>query len=232
MGVTNFDSLTLSGDLIVGGDITVTGDIALDDVTLDDATIADLTVSTSAVFPAGAIARAALAAETGIYRQLLQTLRTITGLVLDATGGAALHKIVAGAYGTGTMELRGNDANNNTVTSTSSFEFILPPEYVAGGAITLRVNGKTSGAGTITAQTLDAEAFKVAADGTAGSDICATTIRTLTQTATDFDFTITPTGLVAGDKLRFNIQSLVTISDTTTTRTHISDVQVRCAIKG
>lgn len=205
MGVTNFDSLTLGSNLVVGGTVSL---------------------------PAGSVGRAALTQETGIFRQALQTLRTITGLVLDATGGAALHKIVAGAYGTGTMELRGNDASSNTVTSTSSFEFILPEGYVAGGAISLVINAKTSGGGTITAQTIDAECFKVAADGTAGADICATAIQTISQTATNYTFAITPTGLVAGDKLRFNIQSLVTISNATATRTHISDVVVQCAVKG
>lgn len=178
------------------------------------------------------LARQYLAAETAIFRQPLQLLRTITGLVLDATGGAALHKIVAGAFGTGTMELRGNDASSNTVTSTSSFEFVLPPEYVAGGAVTVRVNAKTSGAGTISAQTLDVEAFEVNADGTAGSDICATAIQTISQTSANYDFTITPTGLLPGDKLRINLQSLVTISNATATRTHISDVAVLCAVKG
>lgn len=206
MGTTNLDSLELASNLTVSGTVDL---------------------------PAGSLARADLATETAHFPIDLQRgISTITGLPLDTTGGAALLKIVAGAYGTGTLELRGNDANNNTITSTGSFVFVLPENYVSGAAITLRVYANSSGSGTITVRTIDAEAYLLAVAGTAGSDLCATTIQTLTGSNAAYDFTITPTGLVAGDKLRINLQGVLTITDATATRLVITDVRILTSVKG
>ncbi len=180
--------------------------------------------------PDSSIPRSALIAElNALTLPLAYNVRNIDGTVLDATGGATKYKIVAGAFGTGTMELRGNDANNNTVTSDGLVEFVLPPEYVSGTGITVRLNARSNGAGTITVRTVDIEAFKVATDGAAGSDLCTTNAQTITGTAANYDFVIDPTGLVAGDKLRFNVRSILTITDTTATRIILSNIQLRLA---
>ncbi|MFH1731830.1 MAG: hypothetical protein ABIF82_09295, partial [Planctomycetota bacterium] len=80
----------------------------------------------------------------------------------------------------------------------------------------------------------DCEAYELATAGTTAGDICATTIATLTATTmTDVAFTITPTDLVAGDKLlvflRVAIQETIGGGDITA---NIGDIQVKCDIKG
>jgi hypothetical protein len=193
---------------------------------------ATVLVTTTPQGTPGVLSRGDLAAESAdLVKDIQGDLRTITGLTLTATGGAALHKIVAGAYGTGTMELRGNDTNNDTVTSTSSFLVALPHEYVAGSAVTLKVTSLTSGAELTTTRTLDAEAFLVAKDGSAGADLVSTLIQTITAIAAEYSFVITPTGLVAGNKLRVNLQNVVT--STGVDRAHISDVRLTLgSVKG
>lgn len=193
------------------------------------------TLGSAPSVPDGSFARVKLATEAAALHTLnLQSLcRNIDGTVLDATGAATKWKIVAGAFGTGTLELRGNDANTNTVTSDLETVFILPVNYVAGSAITIRLFSHTTGAGTITARTIDAELFKMGTDGTAaGGDLVTTAAQTITGTSAAYDFVVTPTGLVAGDALRLNVRGSVAISDATATRTHLTAARVLIDIKG
>lgn len=119
-------------------------------------------------------------------------------------------------HGTNTPNLYTEQANGNAKTDMGRCEFVLPPEYVAGGAITLRVHARTNpvaaggGAGT---STLDAQVHKSNREAGAGSDICATGAQSINSaTWADKDFTITPTGLVAGDLL--DIELTIAVNDT------------------
>lgn len=79
------------------------------------------------------------------------------------------------------------------------FEFAVPDNYVAGKAITLRVNAGMKTTVADTTATLDAEVVRQAAPST---DICATAAQSINSlTAADKDFTITATSVVPGELL-------------------------------
>lgn len=103
----------------------------------------------------------------------------------------------AGSVVTGTTTNGGVTAS---ASETCAFQVALPDNYTDGAAITLRVRAKVSATRQVS-QTVDAVVKQVQADGTLGSDINATAAINLTTSYADHDFTITPTGLVAGDLL-------------------------------
>lgn len=110
--------------------------------------------------------------------------------------------LVTGTPGTNAPSLRGVDFGGASTDEKSAFEFVLPPEYDAGESITVRASAgmlTTISDGTAT---LDCECWTDDGDGTVGSDICATAAQSINSlTFANIDFTITPTGLSAGDKL-------------------------------
>lgn len=124
---------------------------------------------------------------------------------LDATGSATLWKL-AGTVGTAT-NLQTAAAQNNTKTGVGLWEFTVPSRYHDGDNINLAVNVQRNvSAGTTLTTTVDVEVWKLARDGTAGSDICATAAQTSTSTAAaDKAFTITGASLAIGDRLLIRV---------------------------
>lgn len=100
--------------------------------------------------------------------------------------------------------VKGNASNNNAKTDFAAFQFILPPDYKAGGAITVRLRVKKDTTPATVSDTCDVIA-KLVGDGAVGSDICATAAQQVTTSYANYDFTITPTGLVPGDVLDLRI---------------------------
>ena len=186
----------------------------------------------------GTIARSDLTQEAlAKYRIPLMNVRTGSGLVLDATGGAGLFKISAGGTGSGTLVLVGEDTSSNTKTDIVMFEWAVPPEYVASETIECDVTVKVdeSGVGVAGTETLQVECFEVGTDGTAGADLASGGAQDLTaggdvfQTITS---TITDAGVAAGDKLIFVITGIVTETNGTAVHMEIGDINVQCDIKG
>jgi len=98
------------------------------------------------------------------------------------------------------------DLKTTTTTCYSRFQFYMPAEYDPGQTITLRIRAgmKTTIAGT--SATIDAEVFKADRDGSCGADICATAAQDCNNLVNaDYDFTITPTGVIVGDILDVRI---------------------------
>ncbi len=187
---------------------------------------------------AAAIARSKLAQEDlAVYRIPIQNCRSNTGLVLDVTGGATLFSIVNGGFGTGTLTLKGEDALSNTKTDTLCFEYPLPPEYVDGQTIEVDVEVKvdSSGAGNASVETLQVEAWLLGDAGAVGSDLASGGAQNLAaggdvfQTITS---SITPTGLVAGDKLIIFVQTVITEDAATAVFAVIGNIEVQLDIKG
>ena len=140
--------------------------------------------------------------------------RYASGNTVDATGAAGNPKIIPGGWGSGTLKLEGQDAHGATKTETVQFEVTLPDSYVAGETVTLSVSGRFSdtGTGTMSAKSIDVEAYEVAEAGTAGADICATAAQTLTTSMAAYAFTLTPTALIAGDKINIFARIVLTES--------------------
>jgi predicted RecA/RadA family phage recombinase len=121
---------------------------------------------------------------------------------LPATAGNDDMGLITGTPGTDAPTLQGVDFGGTATDEKGAFEFQLPPEYRAGETITVRVRGAMLTTVSDGTATVDVECWKAGDDGAAGSDICATAAQSINSlTPANKDFTITPTGLVAGDRL-------------------------------
>jgi hypothetical protein len=103
---------------------------------------------------------------------------------------------------------------------------------VAGETVTLRVKARVTGLLQVS-ETIDAEVYK--GDGAAGvgADLCTTAAQTLTATFANYDFTVTPTSLAAGDLL--DIQLTGAVNDTGGTANklvEIGSVEMLLDVKG
>jgi hypothetical protein len=138
----------------------------------------------------------------------LFAVRYADGSIPDTTGAAGNPLISMGGYGSGTGIFQGEDAQAALKTETLCFDFALPECYVAAQTVTVNCTARFNDAGTNTesTKTIDCEVYEVAEAGTVGSDLCATAIQTLTDTMAQYAFTVTATGLAAGDLLRVFFQ--------------------------
>lgn len=121
--------------------------------------------------------------------------------VVDAAPGASL---LGQAATTAGVNLVGNAVSGNTKTDYAQIDAVLPPWYVAGAAITVRIRAKWTTTLLTVSSLVDAE-VKVAADGTLGSDICTTAAQQVTTSFANYNFTVTPTGRVAGETLTIRV---------------------------
>lgn len=116
-----------------------------------------------------------------------------------ATGANDDLAIVYNTFLTEGPSIETGDVKNGNSARKIGFQFAVPPEYVAGQTLTLRIHAgmKTTVAGT--SCTVDAQVAR-SADPTV--DICATAAQSINSlTAADKDFTLTPTDVVPGDLL-------------------------------
>ena len=143
------------------------------------------------------------------YPVPLTSVRWADGTIPDTTGAAGNPALVMGGYGSGTGILLGEDAQAALKTETVYFDFSIPECYVASETAQVRSTARFNDAGTNseTTKTIDCEAYEVAEAGTAGSDICATAIQTLTAAMAAYTFTVTDAGLAPGDLLRVFFQA-------------------------
>lgn len=138
----------------------------------------------------------------------LETWRVIaTGALLGAAAGtpAGAFGLTYGTHGTASPKIVAEAASGASVTNKMRRSFILPPEYVSGESVTVRVRAiEAVGAATV-ATTVDVECYE--ADGASGisADLCATAAQDVTAVVGNKDFVITPTDLVAGDTLDIEI---------------------------
>jgi hypothetical protein len=178
---------------------TVLHGLALEGAATDDQV--EALISASAIL--GAIARSAITQQDLVpYPVPVAQLRVWDAPSTVAVAATAANDDLAVVYNTHltagpTVET--GDVKTTTSTRKVGFEFVIPPEYVAGQTITLRANAgmKTTVAGTSAA--ID---FLVARRAAPTVDVCATAAQSINSlVAADKDFTITPTDCVPGDIL-------------------------------
>lgn len=125
---------------------------------------------------------------------------------LPATAANDDMAIITGTPGTDAPTLQGVDFGGTSTDEKAAFTFTLPPEYVAGETITVRVRGAMLTTISDGTATVDVECWKRDGDGAVGADICATAAQSINSlTPANKDFTITPTGLTAGMTLEFRL---------------------------
>lgn len=186
-------------------------------------------------FPAGAIARADL------IEDALQPYRIPLSSVLGADGADLAITETAGDFyrsiGTNQLLILGEvslgTVGADTEVSVGWFEFQLPPEYVAGGDISIRAGVDVTGAGALGTCTIDFSAYlQNKLTGAVGSDLVATAATAISATEAYKTFVVTATGLVAGDLLTIKMTTSVDNTDSTAIQAQISGLEVLCDIKG
>lgn len=203
--------------------IHTTGQIFCDgDLAVDGATELDGNVIVNGTLTVGGVA-VPLANVAGIP---LNTGRAPAAWK-DALGDTATGAVLGCADTPGSV-LLSTAASGTTVTQSALFLFTLPPTYVSGAAITVRIRAKQATTLLTVGTTCDLVA-KVVGD-TLGSDICTTAAQTLTTAFANYDFVVTPTGRVAGDILALDCFTILDdTGGTINTAAQIARVEVRLA---
>ena len=149
------------------------------------------------------VARANLIEDSlAVYGIPLQTVKNADGTSLAASAGSGVFGISTGGWGTGTLTLDGEAADNNTKTDTLWFEFALPPEYLSDQDVNLVVTAVESTGNATVATTLSAEVYESDGEGAVSADLYnAFDITDITGSWQTCTAVITDTSLVAGDRL-------------------------------
>ena len=140
-----------------------------------------------------------------------------------------------GTWGTTPWMVRTADVKATSPTVYAACEVELPAEYVDGETVTLRALAGMITTVADTSATIDFEVFKKGETGASvGSDICATSATTLNSlTFGNIDFTITPTGLVAGSMLQVRMKiAVVDAATATAVIAAVEQVKLLCDVKG
>jgi len=139
----------------------------------------------------------------------------------------------AGTWLTNAPLIRTADVKTTSPTLRARAQVELPAEYEPGGEITLRafcgmVTTVADGSATI-----DFEAARVAG-ATTGSDLVTTAAVTINSlTFANKDFVVTPTGLIAGDKLDIRVTiAVVDAAGATAVIAAIAKTQLLCVVRG
>lgn len=205
--------------------------------------VAGAFLTNSNVLATAAIDRSKLAQDTlKPYPLPMAGLRVwnAVGTVLPITAASddlGLYARTGGGAGADTpttvaLTVKTFDVKTLTTTLYAFFEYPLPAEYDAGETINLRFNAGMETTVASSSATVDVEVFKK--DAAIGSDICTTAAQSINNlTAANKDFTITPTGLVAGDVLQGRIAIAVTDAATATAVIGvINDIRFLLDVKG
>lgn len=136
----------------------------------------------------------------------LTLARNSDGSVVDATGGAGKFSI-SSTPGT-SLSLLGESTQNTTKTDVALIEAQLPSDYVDGTDASVIVNANYSGTGTAGTKTIQAKVYKIATDGTQGSNL-GSAAQTMTTSAADYAFVIDGSGLEAKDRLLLDITAIL-----------------------
>jgi len=136
------------------------------------------------------------------------------GVVLPNAGATDDLGLVGGTLGTAAPSLQTEDLKTAGLTwNYARFQATLPPEYVAGETVIIRV---VAGMITTVADTtafVDVQCYENEEDNTVSADLCTTaetTINALIATQTTVDFAITATTLSPGSVLDVRIGTKVT----------------------
>lgn len=174
---------------------------------MGDFSFGESSITNSQISPTADIARSKLAQDANkCYAIPIHAFRVWDAMATNLPAAAANDDmgIITGTPGTDVPTLQGVDFGGATSDEKCAFEFCLPAEYDAGQTITLRLRAAMLTTVADTSCTLDVNCYKSSRDGAASADICATAAQNMNSlTPANYDFTVTPTGLAAGDRLVF-----------------------------
>lgn len=141
--------------------------------------------------------------ESGIARAInlpINSARNSDGTALAATASAGKFGLDTGIAGAVTR-LSSESATAATKTSTATWEFALPNDYVAGRDLTVTVNANFGGTGSALTKSLTMSASSIADSAGTQTALTVSSAATLTNAAADYVFTITGTNLSPGQRV-------------------------------
>jgi hypothetical protein len=140
------------------------------------------------------------------------------GTNLPTAGASDDLGYVTGTLGTHLPNIQTGDLKNaGATTRYAGIVIPVPEDYETGETLTLRLTAGMMTTVASASATIDAQVYLSTADGLVGADICATAAQSINSlTAADKDFSITETGIVAGDMLDVRIAIAVNDSATVT----------------
>lgn len=168
---------------------------------------------------------------------LLTGLRVWDAFQTNLPGTAATDDLalIGGTFGTSPPVISAGDLKAAGATSRyARFQVTLPECYDAGETVTLALYAGMVTTIADTSCTIDVQCYKLDKAAGIGSDLCATAAMTMNSLVLAAkSFTITPSGLVAGDTLDVRIAIACTDAATGTAVTPtIAAIDLLCDIKG
>lgn len=144
------------------------------------------------------------------------------GTLLPATAASDDLGLVGGTHGTDTPTIQTSDAASTSVTQKARVTVALPAEYDDAASVRLRFSAAMQTVSD-TSATLDVSVFESDKEGGVGSDLYAGAAQDINSaTWTDYDFSLTDSGLVAGDVL--DVLITVAITDSATGANVIAEI--------
>lgn len=202
----------------VNGDVRITGDLTVDG-NMPQLSRSDLAKESNVAFPVPMTAW-----------RVHDALHT---LLPGTPAGDDLGLV--GDFGVDAPRLSAGDLKAAGATTRYARSCVaLPPEYIDGDSVAIRVSAGMADNVADNTATVDLEAHKLDGEGGVGADICATAAQSINSTTfSDYDFTITPTGLSAGDEL--DLRLAVAVNDAASTdpiTAIVASVRTLCDIRG
>lgn len=120
--------------------------------------------------------------------------------------------LVGTTFGTDAIHVSAGDLGAaGATTRRMRVKWALPPEYVAGQTVVIRISAGMDTTAADTSCTVDVEAHKSDDEQGVGADLCADAAQSMNSTTfADIDFEITPTTLGPGDELDIRISIVCT----------------------
>lgn len=167
----------------------------------------------------------------------LTALRVWDAYQTNLPGTAATDDLalIGGTFGTAPPKIEAGDLKNaGATTRYARFQITLPECYDAGETFLVSIWAGMATTVASVSCTVDLECYKLTKLGGIGSDLCATPATTINSlTFGEKQFTITPSGLVAGDTFDCRIAIACNDSGTGTAVTPtIAAIDRLCDIKG
>lgn len=218
---------------LVDTDLVVVGDLSASTMSLPSGSVSNATVASSAN-----IERTKLATETSVaYPVPLTSFRVHDAMQTLLPNPSANDDL--GMYG-GTLATnapRLMTADLKTAGATTVYARVqipLPPEYVEGSNVTLRISAGMVGATADNTATIDVQAYEADRVGGVSADLCTTAATSINSlTFADKDFTITGSGLAVNSVL--DVRIAVAVNDAAgagSVQAAIGQVELLCNIKG
>ena len=207
-----------------------------------DVTLSTLRVTSSITVPEDGISQQTRASilkqdADAIFPICLTDLRVWDALQTNLPGTAATDDLalIGGTFATAPPTISAGDLKAaGATTRYARFQMQLPECYDAGQTVTLAISAGMVTTVADTSCTLDVECYKLDKITGIGADLCATAATTINSLVFGSkSFTITPSGLVAGDVFDVRIAIACTDAATGTAVTPtIAAIDLKCDIKG